>query len=68
MEKRHPMTESDVAPEHPNLNEECDPPQGGTLRTPPARGPAVTEFKRVLYLNPNDAARRAPELTRNLTN
>jgi hypothetical protein len=31
------MTERDVATEHPNLNERCEPTQGGTPRTPPAR-------------------------------
>jgi hypothetical protein len=39
MEKRSPMTERDVASEHTNLNEGCEPTQGGTLRTPQARGP-----------------------------
>jgi hypothetical protein len=38
MEKRPPMTERDVAPEHPNLNEGCEPTQGGTRLTPPAKG------------------------------
>jgi hypothetical protein len=50
MENRPPMTERDVAPEHPNLNERCDPANGGTLLTPPARGPAFTEFKTALQL------------------
>jgi hypothetical protein len=45
MEKRSPMTERDVASEHPNLNEGSEPLQGGTPRTPPARRPAVLEFK-----------------------
>jgi hypothetical protein len=45
MEKRPPMTESDVASEHPNLNEGCEPPQGVMTRTPQARGPTVVEFK-----------------------
>jgi hypothetical protein len=68
IEKRPLMTEHDVRPEHPNLNEGCDPPQGGTLRTSPAIGPAVTAFKTDLLLNSYDAARRASELTHNLTN
>jgi hypothetical protein len=55
MEKRTPMTERDVAPEHPNLNEGCETPQGGTPRTPPARGPAVAESKKDLQLKCNDA-------------
>jgi hypothetical protein len=55
MEKRPPMTERDVAPEHPNLNDGCDPPQCSTLRTPPARGPAVAKFKTDLHLKSNDA-------------
>jgi hypothetical protein len=54
MEKRHPMTERDVVPEHPNLNEGCEPPQCGTHRTPPARGPRVAESKMDLHLNCND--------------
>jgi hypothetical protein len=41
MENRPPMTTRDVASEIPNLNEGCEPTQGGTPRTPPARGPAV---------------------------
>jgi hypothetical protein len=45
MKKRSPMTERDVAFEHPNLNEGREPPQGGTPRTPPARGLAVADFK-----------------------
>jgi hypothetical protein len=44
-EKRSPMTERDVASEHPNLNEVCEHPKGGTTRTPQARGPTVAEFK-----------------------
>jgi hypothetical protein len=45
MEKRPPRKERDIAPEHPNLNEGYEPPQGGTPRTPPARRPAVAESK-----------------------
>jgi hypothetical protein len=55
IEKRSPMTERDVASRHPNLNEGCEPPQGGTHRTPPARGPAGAKPKAVLHLNCNDA-------------
>jgi hypothetical protein len=47
---RLPNEESEL----PQPNEGCDPPQDGTLRTPPARGPAVTEFKPDLQLNSND--------------
>jgi hypothetical protein len=54
MKKRPPMTERDVAPEHPDLNKLCEPPQGGTTRTPTARGPAVAEAKTDLHLNCND--------------
>jgi hypothetical protein len=64
MEKRSPMTERDVAPEHPYLNDGCEPTQCGTLRTPRARGPAVEESKTNLNLNCNDAGSRAFELTR----
>jgi hypothetical protein len=39
MEKRLPMTENDVAPEHPNLNEGCESPQGRMLSTQPSEGP-----------------------------
>jgi hypothetical protein len=39
MEKRPAMTEHDVAPELPNLNEGSEPPKGGTPHTPPAKGP-----------------------------
>jgi hypothetical protein len=55
MEKRSPITEPVVASEHPNLNEGCEPNQGSTLGTPPARGPAVVESKTNLNLNSNDA-------------
>jgi hypothetical protein len=65
---RTAMTTRDGASELPQMNEWCDPLQGGTICTPPARRSAVTEFKTDLHLNPNDAARRASELTRNLTN
>jgi hypothetical protein len=51
MEKRCPMTEHDVASEHPNLNEGCEPPQSFTPRTPPA----VAESKTDLHLNCNDS-------------
>jgi hypothetical protein len=54
MEKRPPMTECDVALEHLDLNKGCEPPQGGTPRTPPARGPAVAESKMDLHLSCND--------------
>jgi hypothetical protein len=49
------MMESDVEPELPCLNEECEPSQNGTPRTPSARGPAVAESKIDLQLNCNDA-------------
>jgi hypothetical protein len=55
MEKRSPMTEREVAAEHPNLDEWCEPPQVGTPRTPLDGGPAVAESKTDLYLNCNDA-------------
>jgi hypothetical protein len=55
MEKRNPMTERDVAPEHPNLNEGNEHTQGGTPRKPPARRPAVAESKLDLHLKCNDA-------------
>jgi hypothetical protein len=67
-ENRTLMTRRDGASELPKTNEGCDTPQGGTLRNPPARGPAVTVFKTELHLNSNEAARWASELTRNLTN
>jgi hypothetical protein len=56
MENRTSMTARDVASELPESNEGCDPPQGGTLCTPPAKGQAVAEFKTELHLNSNDAA------------
>jgi hypothetical protein len=49
------MVWRDVASELPLSNEGCDPPQGGTPRTPTARGPAVADFKTVLQLNTNDS-------------
>jgi hypothetical protein len=55
MEKRSPMTDRDVASEHPNFDEECETPQGGTPRTPPSRGLAVAESKTNINLNCNDA-------------
>jgi hypothetical protein len=45
MENPPTMTRREVASEFPHSNEGCDPPQGGTLLTPPARGPAVSAFK-----------------------
>jgi hypothetical protein len=39
------MTRSEVASEVSNSKEKCEPLQGGTPRTLPARGPAVAEFK-----------------------
>jgi hypothetical protein len=53
---RRLMTRRDGASELPNLNEWFEQPQGGQPRTPQARGPAVTEFKKDLHLNSNDAA------------
>jgi hypothetical protein len=61
------MTRRDGASELPQTNEGCPSPQGGTLRSPPARGSAVTEFKTDLHLKSYDAPRWASELTRNLT-
>jgi hypothetical protein len=54
IENRPPMTERDVANEHPNLNEGCVLPQGDTPRTPPAIGTAVAESVMDLHLNCND--------------
>jgi hypothetical protein len=45
MENRTAMTRLEGASEFPHSNEGSDPPQGGTLLTPPATGPAVAEFK-----------------------
>jgi hypothetical protein len=45
MENRPPMTRRDVASVLPRSNEGCDSPQGGTPRTPQARGPSVAVFK-----------------------
>jgi hypothetical protein len=56
MENRTAMTTREGASELPQSNEGCDPPQGGTLRTPPARGPAVAKFRADIHLNFNDAA------------
>jgi hypothetical protein len=39
MENRNTMTSRDVASELSNSNEEREPRQGGTARTPPAGGP-----------------------------
>jgi hypothetical protein len=44
MENRHPMTRRDGASELPHSNEGCDQSQGGTPRTPKARGPAIADF------------------------
>jgi hypothetical protein len=41
MENRLQMTRRDGASYLTNLNEECQNSQGGTTRTPQARGPAV---------------------------
>jgi hypothetical protein len=45
MENRPPMTRGDGASELPHSKESCDHSQGGTPRTPTARGPAVADFK-----------------------
>jgi hypothetical protein len=50
------MKTRDGASELPHTNEVCDPTQGVTLRTSPARGPAVAKFKTYLHLNFNNAA------------
>jgi hypothetical protein len=39
------MTRHDGASELPHSNEGCDPLEGGTPRTPTARGPAVSQFR-----------------------
>jgi hypothetical protein len=44
VENGPPMTRRDEASELPNLNEGCEPPQGGPPRTPNARGPSVAEI------------------------
>jgi hypothetical protein len=54
IKKTLPMTDLDVAPEHPNLNEWCEHTQGVTPRRPPARGPADAESKSDLHLKCND--------------
>jgi hypothetical protein len=51
MENRPPMTRHDVAFVVPNSNEGCLLHQGGTPRTPQARGPVVAKFK---YGSPTD--------------
>jgi hypothetical protein len=48
------MTWRDVASVLQNLNEECETPQRGTTWTPPARVPAVAEFRADLHLKSND--------------
>jgi hypothetical protein len=45
MENRPPVTRRDGASELPHSNEGCDYSQGGTPRTPTARGAAVADFK-----------------------
>jgi hypothetical protein len=45
MQNRPTMTRRDGASEHPHSNEECKNTLCGTPRKPPARGPAVAEFK-----------------------
>jgi hypothetical protein len=45
MENRPPMKRRERASEIPQSNEGCDHSQGGTTRTPKARGPAVADFK-----------------------
>jgi hypothetical protein len=45
MENGLTMQMSEVASKPSNSNEECEQPQGCTPRKPPARGPAVAEFK-----------------------
>jgi hypothetical protein len=55
MENRPTMTRRDVASDLPNSKEECESHHGGTPRTPPARGPAVAEFKDG---SPSDLQRR----------
>jgi hypothetical protein len=45
MENRTPMTRRDMASELPHSNKWGKRNQGGTTRTPQARGPAVAEFK-----------------------
>jgi hypothetical protein len=55
MEIRQPMKRRDVASDIPNLNERCEPAQGGTPSTPPVRGPEVAKSKTDLRLNFNGA-------------
>jgi hypothetical protein len=54
MENRPTMTRRDGASELPLSNEWCKPTQCGTSRTPPAKGPAVAEFK---YGSPSELQR-----------
>jgi hypothetical protein len=56
MENRTPMTTHDKASVLPHSKEDCDLPQGRTLRITGARGPAVAKIKTDLHLNSNDAA------------
>jgi hypothetical protein len=55
MENRTTITRRDRRSALPDLNEGCDTPQGITIRTPHARGPAVAEFK---YRTTNELQRR----------
>jgi hypothetical protein len=55
MGNRTPMKRREGASVFPISNEGCDPPQGGTLLTPPASGPAVAGFK---DRSPNELKRR----------
>jgi hypothetical protein len=55
MENRPLMTRRDGESANLNLNEWCEHTQGGTPRTPPARGPAAAESETNLKLNCNDA-------------
>jgi hypothetical protein len=45
IKSRTPMTWREVASELPHSNDGGDHSQGGTPRTPTARGPAVANFK-----------------------
>jgi hypothetical protein len=67
-ENRPPMTRSDGSSELLKLIQGCEMPQGGTRRTPQARGPTVAYFKNG---SPSELQRRGvreSELTRNATN
>jgi hypothetical protein len=55
MENGPKMMGRDGASELPHSNEGCDHTQGGTPRTPTARGPAVAVSWTVLHLNSNDS-------------